>query len=169
MPKLSNMPGTAPYNQHLTEVHVPFTAFLKADPIGGKRFETIRSLERQSARIEEQLVDLCGTAGSTFDFSRPVAFTFQFGDKTARFTVNGHACVRSEFTNRPLEEVAVDHDNKSQIGIGESNGARAVASPELNAIAKEVKDQLEIATGLQVIRLKIAGYIYGYKGVHFPQ
>jgi hypothetical protein len=164
---LTDMPGTK-VPRIWAEKFVPFTAFLKADPISGiHRFESIRDLQRKAALIEEQLETVCGSESVTFDFSRPIAYTPQFGKQTARFTVNGNACSRVSFTAEPINPLTVDADNKGLTGPGTANG-RAIPSTDLNNIATELRTQLEAATGLKVIRLKVAGYIYGFKGVHFP-
>ena len=162
------MPGTTPRGV-LAEKYVPFTAFLKADPPAtNKRQELTHWYEVHSTLIEEQLDGLCATAGGTFDYSKPIAYTVQFGDKTPRFTINGHACRRETFTNEPTQKITKDYDNKIWEGYSNTNEGNEVPSPELNTIPEEVRLQLEASTGLPVIRLKIAGYIYGYKGTTIP-
>lgn len=169
MPKLSDLPGTTPRGV-LVDKHVPFTAFLKAYPVQGKRSEMARSLERQSSTIEDQLLGACGgvTYDITFDYSTPIAYTFQFGQQTARFTINGHACKRTEFTKTPVGEQLVVSNNHELIGVGAANASNMTPDTDLNAISLEIRNLLENLTGLKCYRLKIAGYIYGTKGVHFP-
>ena len=167
MPQLSDWPGTR-VPRIWAEKFIPFTAFLKADPIVGvRRFESIRDFEKQSALIEQQLLTVCGSETVTFDFSIPIAFTPQFGKQTARFTVNGNACSQPSFTAEPVNPLTVDADNQGLTGPGTANG-RDTPSTNLDNIATLLKAQLEAATGLRVFRLKVAGFIYGFKGVSFP-
>jgi hypothetical protein len=171
MPLLSDAPGKPPLNQKLEGKFVPFTIFLKADPFPGNRSEKIKYLERQAARIEDQLEDFCDTGSDpnlTFDFAKPVAFTVQFGEQTARYTVTGHVCKRASFTKLPFGEQLVVSDNREQTGIGAGNASNIEPAAEVNIIAENLKDDFETATGLEVIRVEIAGYIYGFKGVHIP-
>jgi hypothetical protein len=173
MPKLSDLPGTTPRGI-LKDKFVPFTAFLQADPIGGKRFETVRSLERQAAKIENDLELLCDSDSTdpvdpVFDYTIPIAFTPQFGDFGPRFTVSGHACRRDTFTKTPVGERDVIVAGERKTGPGAANAWSSNSDPELEALAKELRDLLEGTTGLKVFRMDLNGYIFGRKGVHFPQ
>jgi hypothetical protein len=120
--------------------------------------------------IEDLLPSACGgdTYEITFDYSTPIAFTFQFGQQTARFTINGHACKRNDFTKTPVGEQLVVSNNHESIGVGAANASNMTPDADLNAITLEVQNLLENLTGLKCYRLKIAGFIYGTKGVHFP-
>ena len=66
---------------------VPFTAYIRlvADPAFGKRFETVRDLERQANVIEDALiafVDAETENDISFDFAFPVKFlTKKFASK----------------------------------------------------------------------------------------
>jgi len=152
------------------EKHVPFTALLRSNPVRGTRSEMRREFEILSERIEEILESLCSNSNEdiTFDFSKPVAYTPQFGNYTARFTINGHACKRRTFTALPVGEQQIDCDNKLQIGNGAGNAANMIPSVELDAVAHEVVTALETAIGLHVFKIKIAGYDYGFKGTTIP-
>lgn len=156
-------------NEDQSGFHVQFTAFLRYTPIRGKRFETVRDLEKRSWQIELALDNLCGISdGGAFDFAKPVAFTPAFGDKPARFTIHGHACKQSSFTNTPAGQQLVISDNHELTGSGAGNKGNIVPDPILDALCKTLKAQLESATGLHVYRLELAGFIYGVTGRSFP-
>ena len=87
---------------------VPFTVFARIipDPGFGRRFETVRSMERIADSAEDVLRTLqeSNTDDSRFDFAYPVKSTPQFGDKTARITIHGNADLAGNFTKLPMEE-----------------------------------------------------------------
>lgn len=148
-------------------VLVPFTAYLKADPAAGKeRLVAYRDMQKMSAWIEDILSTPC-TDGVEMDFAKPVAFTPQFGQKTARFTVHGHACNRDTFAKQPIESVNVDH-NEILTGYDASNKWNGIPKAALDSVCTEIKNRIESLTNLTVYRLDVAGFIYGEKGVHFP-
>jgi len=152
-----------------SEKYVPFTAYLSISPINGKREEVRREFEILSERIEQILENFCGgSEGMVFDFAKPVAYTPQFGNHTARFTINGHACKRNVFTNLPVGQQQIDCDNKLQVGNGAGNAANIVPSIALDAVAHELVTTLEAALGLRVFKIKVAGYDYGFKGTTIP-
>jgi hypothetical protein len=170
--QLSEAPNS-PHPWVDAEYHVPFTAYLKIAPARGKREEIRRYYEILSERIEQVLETFCGNAASageyiSFDFSTPVAWTPQFGNATARFTINGHACKRKKFTSLPVGQQQIDADNNLQIGNGAGNAANMTPSTTLDAVAKEVVEALEVALGLKVFKIKVAGYNYGLKGTTIP-
>jgi len=167
--QLSDAPGSrTPWVA--AEVHVPFTAFLKADLVSGNRQAIRRYFEKQSAIIEQVLNSFCNSSEEevTFDFSIPVGYTPRFGNQTARFTINGHACKRKTFTKLPVGEQTIDCDNRLQTGNGAGNAANMIPSTELDDLAGELVHALESVTGREIIRIKLAGYIYGFKGTHIP-
>jgi hypothetical protein len=169
MPLLSDSPGSPPTGV-LADKHVPFTAFLRANPILGKRQETYESLKRESAILETLLENVCGGATYTisFDFAKPIAFTPQFGDKPYRFTVTGHACKRTTFDKNVVGTRWVDADNRGIQGPAAANKSNETPSSDVNDVAKELVMILETTTGLQVYKLTVAGYIFGEKGAHIP-
>lgn len=152
-------------------VFVPFIAFLKADPPAGlgKRIEKYRWFSLHSTLLESQLDTTCNSEGIVFDFAKPVAFTPQFGQNTARFTVTGNLCHKDSWINRPLNETNVDYENGILTGYDASNKSNEIPRAVLDSTAKSFKKLLETITGLQVIKLDIANYIYGIKGSHFPK
>jgi hypothetical protein len=159
-------------NEALGDKHVPFTAFLRIVPIRGKRFETVRDMEKIAYRVEENLEHLCSsgsfTAPVSFDFAKPVAFTPQFGDKTARLTIHGHACKIPNFTKTPDGLHNKDTSDGILTGPGGGNAVNRVPDPDVSALTKELKMQIESATGLPVYRMEVAGFIFGITGETFP-
>ena len=105
----STHPGNRPYVQNRHK-HVPFTAFLKITPTRGKRFETINDAEKMANAVENELETFCNSSQGDLPFAYgiPVGVTPQFGNKTARITVNGFACRRDDFTKEPVGERSVD-------------------------------------------------------------
>jgi len=77
---------------------VPFRVYLREVPTesGGRRWVTIRDLQKTAHIIETELV----AAG--WNIATPVPFKPQFGQKPAEITLNG-------FVARPDEEYPVEH------------------------------------------------------------
>ena len=160
-------------------VFVPFTAFLKVTvptSLYGQRIATYRYMEKMSAQVESALDTVClgsegptaGEAGTIFDFAKPVAFTPQFGNKTARLTITGHACKAHKFVNEPLNEVLVDNESGELTGYDASNKSNAVPNAAVDTLAKNLRLTIEAVTGFQVIELTVANYHYGYRGTTLP-
>jgi hypothetical protein len=147
--------------------YVPFTAFLKSTPIRGKRFETYRDLEKEANAIEDALAAMCGTSDIT-DIAQPIKFTPQFGNKSARFTIHGHACGRNTFTKAPVGERRVINAGEYKTGIGAANNSNRIPDPELDTLVSSLKSTIETATGHSITRIELADFIYGEGGVHFP-
>jgi hypothetical protein len=145
--------------------HVPFTASLKIVPVKGKRFETYRDLEKEANSIEDALLAMCGVVT---DITKPVAFTPQFGNKTARLTISGHACARNTFPKAPVGERRVINAGEYKIGVGASNNSNRIPDSELDSLVVDLKNTIEASTGYKVIRIEAANHIYGVGGVHFP-
>lgn len=149
--------------------YVPFTCFLRITPTGTKHFEIVRAAEKQAALVQTQLESFCGDSeGNVFDFTKPIAYTPQFGQKTARLSFSGNLCRRLTFTKTPVGQRYVDSDNGIVYGPGAANAANSIPDPELDEIVKDFKTQIEALTGLSVIRIVAAGFIYGQGGVHLP-
>lgn len=166
---LSTTPTQPAANESRAVKFIPFTAFLRITPIRGKRFEIVRDMEKIANNVEAVLDDACGGSESVpFDFAKPVAFTPQFGDKTARLTLHGHTCPRYEFTKTPVGLQTVDSDEGIKIGYGTGNASNRIPDTQLDSLAREFKSLIESATGLVMYRLELAGFIYGDKGVAFP-
>lgn len=147
--------------------YVPFTCFLRITPSGTKHSEIVRAAEKQAAAVQSQLESFCGD-GNVFDFTKPIAYTPQFGQKTARLSFSGNLCRRLTFTKTPVGQRYVDTDAGIVYGPGAANAANSIPDPELDEIVKDFKAQVELLTGLAVIRVVAAGFIYGQGGVHFP-
>jgi hypothetical protein len=149
--------------------YVPFTCFLRITPSGIKHFEIVRAAEKQATIVQAQLESFCGASEeNVFDFTKPIAYTPQFGQKTARLAFSGNLCRRLAFTKTPVGQRYVDADNGIVYGPGAANAANSIPDPELDEIVKDFKIQVEALTSLRVIRIVAAGVIYGQGGVHFP-
>lgn len=151
---------------------LPFTAFVPVVPsLGfGKRFEMVRDLEKQANFVEDDL-DLLDsdTAGLSFDFAKPVKFTFQFGNKTARLTIHGNVTGLTRLDKVPLEEVLLIHSGEFKRGYGSATAPRREPTAELDVAVFELKALLESLPSVdEVSRIEIADFIYGEGGSHFP-
>jgi hypothetical protein len=126
-------------------------------------------MERLSDEVETLLESFCGnTATHSFDFNIPVAFTPAFGNKPARLTVTGNMCVRSTFDLEPVSERIVIADNREITGAAASNTSNRVPSDDLSDAVAQMKADVESLTGLTVLRLEAAGFIFGSGGMTFP-
>jgi hypothetical protein len=149
---------------------IPFTAFVKINPISGKRFETWRDMERIQDEVETLIETICDNSTgdtNTFDFAKPIAFTPAFGNKPARLTIHGNACVRTTAPKEPVGERYVDN-NGSWLGPAASNNSNREPDAELDSIVTSLKNSIETNTGLTIYRMEVANFIYGVGGVHFP-
>ena len=167
MPQLSDAPEVSRFPGR--EKHVPFSCFLEASVFPGKRFARVRDFEEQHADLETVLESVCSSSDDpVFDFTKPVAYTRQFGDKPPRFSFHGHLCVRTDFPKLP-------HGERQVISAGviltgpSTNRATLTPPAELDTIVKDFRALLEAATGLPVIRLEVARVIYGQGGFHLPR
>lgn len=171
--KLSDIPGSNILNG-LGPVFVPFSCWVKIDPIHGKRQEVIRDMQKKAEFVEDALDTLCGASDGTgddlaFDYTKPISFIPQFGQKTARLSFVGNACRRDSFTKTPVGERTVVNANEFETGPGASNASNRIPDAEVDALCKSLKASIEAAISpLIVIRLEIAGYIYGVSGSTFP-
>lgn len=171
MSVLADTPGAPAILGTNREKHVPYTVYLEVDVLKGKRFERIRDLEKQANEVEDSLetIECDGTAGVSFDFTKPVALTRQYGDIPPRLSFHGHICYRSSFTKTPVGERTVISAGEFKTGPGASNRSNRTPDPELDQVASEFKNLIETATGYAMQRLELARFIYGRGGVHFPR
>jgi hypothetical protein len=169
MSQLSDTPGvTQAYRQY---VYVPFSVQLRVDPIRGKRFEIIRDLEIQANLLETLLESICNSTTDgeiDFDYTKPIAFTPQYGNKPARFSFHGHLCRRNSFPKDHLGSRTIISDSQYKTGDWAANQSNKTPDNELNNITHDFKTLIESTTSLTVIKLEIAGLIYGNGGIHFP-
>ena len=150
--------------------HVPFSCFLSASVFPGKRFARVRDFEEQVSDIESSLEILCDSASEeiSFDFTKPVAYTRQFGDTPPRFSFSGHICSRTDFPKIPHGERTVISAGEFKTGPAASDSPSRVPPAALNTIVSDFKSLIEVTTGLLVVRLEVARVIYGQGGFHFP-
>ena len=130
-------------------------------------------MEKIALQVEENLEHLCNNGSFntpiSFDFAKPVAFTPQFGNKTARLTIHGHACKIPNFTKTPDGIHNKDTSDGILTGPGGGNAANRVPDSDVSALAKELKMQIESVTGLSIYRMEVAGFIFGITGETFPR
>ena len=153
--------------------YVQFKAFVRIVPLEGKRFETIRDMERIADRVEDAIRSFLSVPVDEplISIATPVAFTPQFGDKTARLTITGYvqeaALLRADRTDATL-----DHDNQVMSGqLGGPNMARTVPVADVETAVKSLKALLEAAS-LDVVghiyKMEYGGCVYGEGGRSFP-
>lgn len=157
--------------------YVPFTVFARVIPSfgNGKRFEMVRDLEKIANIVEGYLDalsasdDTLGTTGVEFDFAIPVKFTFQFAESPARLTIHGNVHGLTPLSNKPLEDKLVISSGEFKTGPGCRN-AQKTPSQELNSAVKDLLAILNTIPYLDdIMRIEMAGFLYGRDGVHFPQ
>lgn len=167
--KLSDIPGSNILNG-TGPVFVPFSCWVRIEPIRGKRQEVIRDMQKKAEFVEDALDTLCGASDEVaFDYTKPISFIPQFGQKTARLSFVGNACQRDSFTKIPIGERTVVNANEFQTGPGAANASNRVPDPEVDALCKDLKSAIEaVISPLKVIRLEVAGFIYGEGGATFP-
>jgi hypothetical protein len=175
MTALSDIPGVSPPAATASKKHVAFTCFLRVEPLPGKRWERIRDIEQMANDTEALLETIAcddGSYGLSFDFTKPVAFTRQFGNKQARLSFHGHYCALlppETFTKTPVGERTVVNAGEFKTGPGASRRPTRETDPSMDTLVKELKDLIESTTGLTVTRLEFARVIYGAGGFHFPR
>lgn len=175
MSTLSDTPGAPAIYGTNRKKHVPYSCWLRVEPLPGKRFERIRDIEKQANNVETALAGIeceAGTEDLPFDFTKPVAFTRQFGNKPARLSFEGHLCVLIAPNTIPkaiIGESTVVNAGEFKTGYGAAHRADRFPDPELDDLVKDFKDLIETTTGLTVIRLEVARVIYGLGGFHFPR
>ena len=166
--------------------YVPFGIFIRVIPINGVRFERVRDREELGNRIEDGLAALetASTGPCPFYFNIPVKSTPQFGNITARFTVEGHMlreALSKRFVGRERDgddtiENTVINTSEFVTGPGALNAQR---EPDLtldDAVA-ELRSDVEsilpsfgtLPSELEIIRIEIGHFIYGAGGRTFPE
>lgn len=174
MTALSDIPGVSPPAATASKKHVPFTCFLRVEPLPGKRWERIRDIEQLANDAEDALETIAcddGSYGLSFDFTKPVAFTRQFANKQARLSFHGHLCAQlppDTFTKTPVGERTVVNAGEYKTGPGASRRPTRYPDSSLDTLVTEFKDLIESTTGLTVTRIELARVIYGDGGFHFP-
>ena len=112
-------------------VHAAFNA-----PAGyGKKWELINEIEKNLNIIENMFVafetgQYDSSGDVTIEFSLPLKYTRQFGDKPVEFTINGNAKIipKSSIANPPTEDVYNDA-SRGLSGYGATNNGTRVVNP----------------------------------------
>ncbi len=171
---------------------IPFTAHIKVLPFNGKRFETIRDLQKISEMVYNGIVNTAsvnvatpgggqhrnytGTeAGGLSGYVNGCAVKPQFGQTPAQLMITGFYEVSSK--NLPTySDKEVLHTGQDLEGIG-SHSYDATPQAAVDAGVKALKTALESAIdteigGLftyQIFRMDYNGVLYGDRGFHFPR
>ena len=174
---------------------IPFTAYFRIVPDRGtgKRFEVQRSRERIASLVYQDLENNFnngnialpgGSVGSATALGlansiNAVAVKPQFGESPDTLTVVGFYDSPYDDTNPgqhlPYGDMTIISHNSVITGPGTGTGARALgATPSSGNLqdAAAIKIELEAAitsVPVQLIKLEVAGQVYGHGGIHFPQ
>lgn len=170
---------------------VPFTAHVKVTPFRGKRFETLRDLQKISEMVYEGILNATGAnvaipgggqhrnyVGSNGGFGGYVngcAVKPQFGESPAQLMITGFHEVSTK--NNPVyTDKEVLHTGQDLEGVG-SHSYDATPQSSVDTGVKDLKSALESAinaevSGLftyQIFRIDYNGVTYGDRGFHFPR
>lgn len=145
---------------------IPFIVYLDVTLSGtGNRWEKISEIEEFANKTEDLLVAYSESVNLDLEVSRPVKFTRQFGDNRARMTVNGHIKKDSTEENKvPLAETTVINAGEARTGYDGSHAVSKDPTDYFDALAVELKDLFEAETNSKVLKLDLAGIIYGNGG-----
>lgn len=182
MPKYSTSPSQPAPTAARDSIHIPFVVQSRIIPdlATGKRWSLYRNLEKLALRVETKLKN----AG--FNIATPVAFTPQFGDRTARLTIVGFV-EKSRLTDlrtneSPTTDIrvinsGVDVGEKTTIFKINKGGSLSEAQDPTTTVDNEV---LALITAIvnsgaltadQIISVEYNGVKYGTKkwgGRSFP-
>lgn len=151
---------------------VPFTVHAKFNaPAGyGKRMEIIAEIEKHLNILEGILVTYeadgaYSSAGDDYliEFSKPIKYTKQFGDKPTEFTVNGNLKIvpKSDISKQPTDEIYVDAD-AVKLGYGATNNGNRVVNSTVADQAAQLWSDLQALSGIWTITsLSYNGVMYG--------
>lgn len=175
---------------------VPFVVHIRVVPNRGKRFETIRSLQRVARLIYGGGDGVSGLKGETAieiarpgggqasgfeghdmtDYSPGCAVKPQFGQSPAQLMIAGFYLVDNAKNTQPWADRTITHAGAYFTGAGGANAART--NPE-TAVATQVKNlktlidsviAAEVAgEQVEVFRIDYRGITWGDRGFHFPR
>lgn len=171
---------------------VPFTAYAKIVPErgDGKRWELRRSRERIAYLVHNDLVNnltvgniahpggdgVWGLAEDASSLSldiNTVAVKPQMGQDPDLVTIVGF--YDGDAAKVPYSEISVIHAGETRTGpLAGAPGWRADLGPSANSVVevKALKTALTAAitsVSIEIVRIEIAGVIYGRGGFHFPR
>lgn len=156
---------------------VPFVVYGTPNILNGnygKRWSQIYAIEKVANFLEQTLVDFeaDGSLGTNSDdyqieFSKPVKYSRQFGDKPGLLTVNGNLKkTKLNIPNKPTDNVIVISANEETAGYGGStnNGTRHphVACDQMAVYLHDTMNA--IYNDWTVYRIDVAGIVYGKGG-----
>lgn len=175
---------------------VPFVAHFRIIPNRGKRFETVRSLQRAARLIyggHDGASGLLGVSAiavalpgggqvSGFnghdmtDYTAGCAVKPQFGQTPAQLMIAGFYLVTDAKNDQPWADQTVTHAGEYFTGAGGANAARTVPTATTIAQMKALKTSLDQVInaelpgeGITVFRVDYSGIVWGDRGFHFPR
>lgn len=171
---------------------IPFTVHIKVIPFNGKRFESIRDLQKISELVYEGILNASNTnvatpgggqhrnytgtqSGGLGGYVNGCAVKPQFGETPAQLMITGFHEVSTK--NEPnYTDKEVFHTGQDLEGIG-SHNYDATPKSSVDDGVKALKTSLESAINVEVsglfdykiFRIDYNGIIYGDRGFHFPR
>lgn len=154
---------------------VPFVIYAKFNaPAGyGKRMEKINEIEKNLNILEGILTNYeyngaYGSAGDNWqiEFSKPIKYAMQFGNKPTEFIVNGNSKVvpKSLIAKQPTSEIYVDADEK-KLGYGATNNGNRVVNSAVDSQAALLWNHMQgLSTIWTLTALSYNGVMYGNRG-----
>lgn len=173
----------------------PFTAYLRVIPTRGKRFETVRSLQRVARLIYGGADDISGLIGNTnIEIARPgggqasslngsdqtdyhagCAIKPQFGETPAQISIPGFYKLATA-NAQPWADRTIVHAGTYFTGAGGAHGYRtnptttvAAEVVALKAIINSVISTEVPGENVTLLRLDYKGIIFGDRGFHLPR
>jgi hypothetical protein len=169
--------------------YVPFTANVRIAPIGVKRFEKIRSMQKISARVQAELIKdtdlnlampgggqhLPNTSTEGFGgYVDGVSAKPAFGDFPSQLTIVGF--LESALSvPQPHPLTPVIHTGQYLTGYTGAQGWNTNPEPIVSQHVQTIKQKLETAItnadidgSWSVYRIEVLGVIFGDRGYHFP-
>lgn len=173
MTRLSTGPlSPSPFS--VPEAHVPFKIYLRADlPHGyGNRWERIRELEKQAQFIEDDILAYSEVDNCNIYIARPIAFTRQFAQFVARYTVVGNI-LKTDNPKEPLEQVTRINTGEARTQYGAVNSADKSPVAIVDTYARQLYNLFRSGgtiglTNVTVLAIEVVGVRYGSGGKSIP-
>lgn len=162
--------------------HEPFTAYLKVfpNPANGRRFESVRDIEKLAATAEQAFIDLSGDDSCDFTITAPVTFRPQFGQFPALLTV--HGTITSTIANdQRLDDRTIDHGGNFGATSGPGSSPQRGNDPTtaFNTRVKAIKACIQTVVdefvnsgiNMNIDRLSVNNILFGNgkNCIHFPR
>ena len=165
---------------------IPFTIHIRVVPTTGKRFESIRDLQKISVAVLEELDDsLLSLAspgggqhravGSFVGHANGTAIKPQIGASPAQLQITGFYD-DSGVPEQAHADIQVVHTNSSQSGPAGGNTWNQSPNSQVDDNVKAIRTLFDAAlskvlgsTDWRIFRLEVSGKVYGDRGLHFPR